>query len=193
MSIKLRLTILSFLQFFVWGAWLITIANYWFGTKHWDGGQFGDVFATLGYSSLLMPALTGILADKWINAEKLYGVLHILGGVCLACIPMAESPDSFFWIIFAAMLCYMPTISLSNSIAYTILKNNKEDVPVSRLEELYQFVNSLTAANKQTEALRKKILSFGGAFSDLNKKEYADFVNQTKKTRTKLFDRNTDL
>ncbi len=128
MSIKLRLTILSFLQFFVWGAWLITIANYWFGTKQWDGGQFGDVFATLGYSSLIMPALTGILADKWINAEKLYGVLHILGGVFLACIPMAESPDSFFWIIFGAMLCYMPTISLSNSIAYTILKNNKEDV-----------------------------------------------------------------
>ena len=74
----------------------------------------------------------------------------------------------------------------------TIFKEMK-DVPVSRLEELYQFVNSLTAANKQTEALRKKILSFGGAFSDLNKKEYADFVNQTKKTRTKLFDRNTDL
>ncbi len=74
----------------------------------------------------------------------------------------------------------------------TIFKEMK-DVPVSRLEELYQFVNSLTPANKQTEALRKKILSFGGAFSDMNKKEYADFVNQTKKTRTKLFDRNTDL
>ena len=74
----------------------------------------------------------------------------------------------------------------------TIFKEMK-DVPVSRLEELYQFVNSLTPTNKQTETLRKKILSFGGSFSDMNKKEYTDFVNQTKKTRTKLFDRNIDL
>jgi len=74
----------------------------------------------------------------------------------------------------------------------TILKEIKE-VPVSRLEELYQFVNSLTPKTKQTEALRKKILSFGGAFSDLSNKDYADFLNQTKKTRTKLFDRNIDL
>jgi MFS transporter, NHS family, xanthosine permease len=128
MNLKFRLTLMSFLQFFVWGAWLITIANYWFGTKHWDGSKFGDVFATLGYSSLIMPALTGIIADKWINAEKLYGLLHIAGGIFMICVPMASNPDTFFWIIFGAMLCYMPTISLSNSIAYTILKNNNYDV-----------------------------------------------------------------
>src|ERR1043166_9262556 len=118
MSIKGRLTLMSFLQFYVWGAWLITVGNYWFGTKQWSGQNFGDIFSTLGYSSILMPAVTGILADKWVNAERLYGTLHILGGLILCCIPLAESPASFFWIIFAAMMCYMPTISLSNSIAY---------------------------------------------------------------------------
>ncbi len=128
MSIKFRLILMSFLQFFVWGAWLITVANYWFGTKQWEGDKFGDVFATLGYSSIIMPALTGIIADKWLNAEKLYGLLHIIGGVFLACIPMAGSPVAFFGIIFGAMLCYMPTISLSNSIAYTILKSQNYDV-----------------------------------------------------------------
>ncbi len=128
MNLKFRLTIMSFLQFFVWGAWLITVANYWFGTKQWDGSKFGDVFATLGYSSLIMPALTGIIADKWMNAEKLYGILHIAGGIFMACVPMATSPNAFFWTIFGAMLCYMPTISLSNSIAYAILKNNNYDV-----------------------------------------------------------------
>ena len=128
MSIKFRLIFMSFLQFFVWGAWLITVANYWFGTKQWEGDKFGDVFATLGYSSIIMPALTGIIADKFLNAERLYGILHIIGGLFLACIPMAGSPAAFFGIIFGAMLCYMPTISLSNSIAYTILKNNNYDV-----------------------------------------------------------------
>ena len=128
MGIKFRLTLMSFLQFFVWGAWLITVGNYWFATKQWSGAEFGAIFSTLGFSSILMPALTGIIADKYINAEKLYGLLHILGGLVLFYIPQVDNSNQFFWVIFLAMLCYMPTISLSNSIAYTILKNNKFDV-----------------------------------------------------------------
>lgn len=128
MSIKIRLTLMSFLQFFVWGAWLITVGNYWFVTKNWSGAQFGAIFSTLGLSSIIMPALTGIIADKWMNAEKLYGALHILGGIILCFIPQVNDPITFYWIIFAAMLCYMPTISLSNSVAYAILKNNNYNV-----------------------------------------------------------------
>ncbi len=119
---------MNFLQFFVWGAWLMTIANYWFETKHWGPAEFGAVFSTLGLSSLIMPALTGILADKYISAEKLYGLLHIAGGLFLLIVPQVQSSTTFFWVIFAAMLCYMPTISLANSISYTVLKNNQFDV-----------------------------------------------------------------
>ncbi len=128
MSIKYRLTLMSFLQFFVWGAWLITIGNYWFGTKQWSGLEFGAIFSTLGLSSILMPAITGIIADKYINAEKLYGILHIFGGIALLFLPQIDNPTTFYFVIFAAMMCYMPTISLSNSVAYTILKNNGFDV-----------------------------------------------------------------
>ena len=128
MNIKNKLTLMSFLQFFVWGAWLITVGNYWFATKQWSGAEFGAIFSTLGLSSILMPALTGIIADRWISAEKLYGVLHILGGLALCYIPQVDNPTTFYWVIFAAMLCYMPTISLSNSVAYYVLKNNAYDV-----------------------------------------------------------------
>ncbi|AZI68191.1 MFS transporter [Kaistella daneshvariae] len=128
MNLKLRLTVLSFLQFFVWGAWLITIGVYWFGTKQWGGEEFGKVFATLGIASLIMPAITGIIADRWINAEKLFGILHILYGITLCFLPSITSPDNFFWVMLLAMMFYMPTISLSNSIAYYILKNNNYDV-----------------------------------------------------------------
>lgn len=128
MSIKFRLTLMSFLQFFVWGAWLITVANYWFGTKQWSGAEFGAIFSTLGLSSIVMPAIIGIIADKWINAEKLYGVLHILGGLALMYIPQVDNPTTFYYVIFAAMIFYMPTISLSNSVAYNILKNNNYDI-----------------------------------------------------------------
>lgn len=119
---------MSFLQFFVWGAWLITIANYWFDTKQWGPAEFGGVFSTLGLSSLFMPSITGIIADRWINVEKLYGVLHLLGGIVLLFLPFIETSNNFFWVIFLAMIFYMPTISLSNSIGYTVLKNHKFDV-----------------------------------------------------------------
>ncbi|WP_116788810.1 nucleoside permease [Flavobacterium psychrotrophum] len=128
MGIKNRLVLMSFLQFFVWGAWLITIANYWFGTKQWEGTQFGLVFSTMGLASVFMPTLTGIIADKWINAEKLYGALHILYAGILFYIPQVTTPSDFIWVMLAAMCCYMPTIALSNSISYTVLKNNGGDV-----------------------------------------------------------------
>lgn len=128
MSVKLRLIIMNFFQFFVWGAWLITVANYWFGTKGWDGAQFGAIFSTMGIASLFMPTLCGIIADKWLNAEKLYGILHILGGLTLLYIPMVDNPVSFFWVILVAMIFYMPTIALSNSVAYNALKKNGLDV-----------------------------------------------------------------
>ncbi|HNK61726.1 MAG TPA: nucleoside permease [Chitinophagaceae bacterium] len=128
MNLKLRLTIMSFLQFFVWGAWLITIATYFFSHNMGTGTQFGDIFSTLALSSLFMPALAGIIADKWVNAEKLYGVLHILYGAILFYVPQVHDANTLYYVIFGAMICYMPTISLSNSIAYTILKNNNYDV-----------------------------------------------------------------
>jgi hypothetical protein len=74
----------------------------------------------------------------------------------------------------------------------TIIKEIK-DVPVNRLEELYQFVHSLTQSAQQTETQRAQILAFGGAFSDMSQDDYADFVDQTQKTRSQLFDRNIEL
>lgn len=132
MNLKLRLTIQSFLQFFVWGAWLITIGTYFFtspmaATEN-AGGKFGAIFSTLALSSLFMPALTGVIADKWMNAEKLYGILHIAYGLILFYVPKVNDADTLYYVIFAAMICYMPTISLSNSIAYNILKREKYDV-----------------------------------------------------------------
>lgn len=128
MNVKFRLTIMSFSQFFVWGAWLITVANYWFGTKNWDGAQFGAIFSTMGIASVFMPTLCGIIADRWVNAEKLYGILHILGGLTLFYVPQIANPTDFFWVILVAMIFYMPTIALSNSVAYNALKNGGLDV-----------------------------------------------------------------
>lgn len=128
MNIVARLVGMSFLQFFVWGAWLITIANYWFGTKGWEGTQFGLVFGTMGIASIFMPTITGIIADRWINAERLYALLHILYGATLIYITTVENPTTFILVMLLAMMFYMPTISLSNSISYSVLKSSGMDV-----------------------------------------------------------------
>jgi NHS family xanthosine MFS transporter len=119
---------MSFLQFFVWGAWLITIGTYCFNAKGWTGAEFGAIFSTMGIASIFMPTLAGIIADKWINAERLYGTLHILYGLVLLYVPEVNDPHTLFYVILAAMIFYMPTIALSNSIAYNILKSGKYDV-----------------------------------------------------------------
>lgn len=128
MKVKYQLILMNFLQFFIWGSWLITIGNYWFETKGWSGAEFGIIFSTMGIASLFMPAIAGMIADKWMNAEKLYAILHICGSACLFLIPQIGNPTTFFWGILAAMIFYMPTIALTNSIAYSALINNKYDV-----------------------------------------------------------------
>lgn len=151
MSIKFRLTVMSFLQFFVWGAWLITVANYWFGTKQWDGSQFGAIFSTMGIASIFMPTLCGIIADRWVNAEKLYGILHILGGLTLLYVPQVNNPLDFFWVILVAMIFYMPTIALSNSVAYNALKkgnlNVVTDFPPIRVWGTVGFIVAMWITN----------------------------------------------
>jgi NHS family xanthosine MFS transporter len=128
MALKYRLTLMNFLQFFIWGSWLITIGNYWFQTKQWSGAEFGVIFSTMGIASLFMPAIIGVIADRWVNAEKLYSILHILGAASLFLIPQINNPVTFFWGILLSMVFYMPTIALANSIAYTALKNGDYDV-----------------------------------------------------------------
>ncbi len=130
--LKLRLTIVSFLQFFIWGSWLITIGAFWFKTKAWGPDQFGVIFSTMGISALFMPAIVGILSDRFINAEKLYGVLHILGGIGLFFVPAAQTPDDMFWRILITMIFYMPTISMSNTVMYAIL-SRQEGVDVVKV------------------------------------------------------------
>lgn len=128
MNVKVRLTLMNFLQFFIWGSWLLTIGVYWFQNKQWSGTEFGVIFSTMGIASIFMPALTGIISDRFINAEKLYGALHIAGAVVLFCLPLVDNPSTFFWVILLNMIFYMPTLSLSITVAYSALKSSKQDV-----------------------------------------------------------------
>lgn len=137
-SIKIQLTALSFLQYFVWGAWLITVGKYCTITMKWSFTEFGAIFTTMGISSIFMPSLMGIVADKWINAERLLGLLHLMSGLAVVSLPFVKSPDSFFWITLIAMIFYMPTIALSNSVSYSILGQYNMD-PIKNFPPIRVF------------------------------------------------------
>ncbi len=169
MGLKFRLTIMSFLQFMIWGAWLITIGVYWFQTKKWGGAEFGAVFTTLGLASVFMPAIFGIIADKWMNAEKLYGILHILSGIFIFLLTTTDNPTGFFWIMLLAMTFYMPTIALSNSVAYTALKNNGLDVvkdyPPIRVWGTIGFIAAMWITNLTGNKASEFQFYFSAAYS----------------------------
>ncbi len=126
MNIKIKLIIMNFLQFFVWGAWMMTLGHYGFVEKQWNGAQFGLVFSTMGFASLIMPTLFGIIADKW-KANYVYSILHLLFGATMLFLPTIDSPVVFFWVLLLAMSFYMPTIGLTNSINFRVLKDDGKD------------------------------------------------------------------
>jgi len=138
---------MNFLQFYIWGSWLLTIGAYWFQTRHWSGTEFGQVFSTMGIASLFMPAIAGILADRFINAEKLYALFHFMGGIFLFLLPQINNPNAFFWVMLINMCFYMPTIALSITIAYTALKkygyNVVETYPPIRVFGTIGFIIAL--------------------------------------------------
>jgi NHS family xanthosine MFS transporter len=128
MNIKQRLTILSFLQFFIWGSWLISTGYYFEHSLNFKGIEIGGIFSTLGIASLIMPAILGIVADKWVNAEKLLGICHLAGAFCLIMISFVKDPVVMFWVMLLNSMAYMPTIALNNAVSYKLLSQAGFDI-----------------------------------------------------------------
>ena len=123
MGIKNRLIVMNFLQFFLWGSWLITLGAYMGKTLMFKGVEIGAVYGTMGIASLFMPGIAGIIADRWLNAEKVYGLLHIGGAIMLFIATLIANPVVMFWIMLLNCMFYMPTISMANTVSYSIMES----------------------------------------------------------------------
>jgi NHS family xanthosine MFS transporter len=121
MGIQFRLTVMNFMQFFVWGSWLTSLGAYMIATLGFTGGQVGSIFATMGLGSLLMPGLTGIVADRWLNAERVYGICHLIGSGLLLWASTVEDFPTLYSIMLLNAMVYMPTIALNNTLSYSAL------------------------------------------------------------------------
>src|SRR3954466_3741550 len=122
MNIKQRLIVMNFLEFFVWGSWLISLGAYMIVTLHFTGGQVGNIYATMGIASLFMPALLGIVADKWMNAERVFGLCHIVGALMLLAASTLKDYHTLYIVMLVNSIVYMPTIALNNTVCYEILE-----------------------------------------------------------------------
>ena len=127
MNIKFRLTVLNFLEFFVFGAWLLSFGKYMGAGLHFTGMQIGSIFMTLGFASLIMPGIMGIIADKW-SPNKLFAISHIAGAVLLYMMAQQTQYDGLFLYTLLYLMLYMPSIGLDNTVSYCILERNKMDV-----------------------------------------------------------------
>jgi NHS family xanthosine MFS transporter len=121
-NIKFRLILMNFLQFFVWGSWLISLGGYMIITLHFTGGQVASVYGTMGIASLFMPGLLGIVADRWVNAERVLGACHLVGAALLLYASTVTSYHTLYVIMLLNAMCYMPTIALNNTVSYIVLE-----------------------------------------------------------------------
>ena len=126
-NIKFRLTVMNFLQYAVWGSWLISLGTYLGKSLHFEGSQIGSFYATMGIASLFMPAVMGVIADRWVQAQRLLGISHILAAMLMIAASYQDSYQTLYPLVLLSVMFYMPTIALSNTVAYNALNKANLD------------------------------------------------------------------
>ncbi len=120
-TITIRLSVMMFLQFFIWGGWFVTMGIYLPNTLLSDGGQIALAYSTQSWGAIIAPFIIGLIADRYFNAERILGVLHLFGAFCMYQLANATSFDGFYPYVLAYMIGYMPTLALVNSVSFNQL------------------------------------------------------------------------
>jgi NHS family xanthosine MFS transporter len=128
MNIKSRLMVMNFLEFFVWGSWLISMGAYMFNVLHFQGWQVGSIYGTMGIASVFTPALFGIVADRWINAERVLGICHLIGAGLLLWASTVTDYSGLYLLMLLNSMVFMPTIGLNNTVSYIVLEKKGFDI-----------------------------------------------------------------
>ncbi len=130
---RIQLSAMMFLEYFVWGAWYVTMATYMGEHLHATGTEIGAAYSALAIATMISPFFVGMIADKYFAAQRIMGVLHIVGGALLVLATIIESSTTFYWVILFYSLLYMPTIALSNSIAFHQMTDPGQQFPWVRV------------------------------------------------------------
>ena len=130
---KIQLSLMMFLQFFIWGGWFVTLGTFLGNDLNATGAETGMAFSTQSWGAIIAPFFIGLIADRYFNAEKILGVLHLIGAVIMYYMAQAESFDAFYPLVFAYMVAYMPTLALVNSVSFFQMKDPAKEFSLIRV------------------------------------------------------------
>lgn len=125
--VRIKLSFMMFLQFFIWGAWFVTLGTFLGKNMNSTGGEIGQAFGTQSWGAIIAPFFIGLIADRYFNAEKILGILHLVGAFLLYQMANCENFSAFYPYVFIYMVSYMPTLALVNSIAFRQMSDPARD------------------------------------------------------------------
>ncbi|MEO7104661.1 MAG: MFS transporter, partial [Gemmatimonadaceae bacterium] len=130
---RVKLSVMMFLEYFVYGAWYVTAGTYFIETLKFNGGQAGLAYGSMGIAAMISPFFVGMIADRFFSSERVMAVLLIIGAVILYYVSTITTFSSFYPLLIIYALTFMPTLALANSISFDHIENPSRDFPKIRV------------------------------------------------------------
>jgi len=127
------LALMMLLEYFIWGSWYVTMGTYMGEHLHSSGLQIGAAYSALAIATMISPFFVGMVADRYFSAQRIMGVLHLIGAALLFFATKITDNTLFYWIVLFYSLLYMPTIALSNSVAFSQMSDPGKQFPWIRV------------------------------------------------------------